>query len=98
MSEFKLRETLAEIDRLRKQARVCEDMHTHWMGSDNEMVEVTQSVVRRRYLWNKKVHSELVMSTTERELFRDWLSLRKGQLLMKADALVETLRAQRSEP
>ena len=87
MSEQAIRLKLAEIDRLRAEAGTCERMHTHWMGSDNELVEIRPVIVRRRWRPDKQFHSERVMGANERELFRSWLSSRRTQL----DAQVEVL-------
>jgi hypothetical protein len=90
MSEAELRKQLAEIDRLRADAKVCTKMHSHWMYHDGELVEVKTITVRRRWRTGE-THSERVMPPVERELFTTWLYERAQQLNADADALAAAL-------
>lgn len=89
--EQAIRAKLAEINRLRAEAQLCDRMHTHGMYSDNELVEIQPVIVRRRWRTDKKLHSERVMTSSERDLFRSWLSSRRTQLDAKVEVLTNEL-------
>jgi len=91
MDEQETRVALKDLDRLRKDAANCEDMHTYWDGSDGELVVDSTVKVVRRWRGDKQVHSEIVMSTAQREIFRDWLSNRASSLRQEAEALEQTI-------
>ena len=91
MNEQETRVALKNLDRLRKAAANCEDMHTYWEGSDGELVVDSTVKVIRRWRGDKQVHSEIVMSTAQREIFRDWLSNRASSLRQEAEALEQTI-------
>ena len=87
MNEQETRVALRDLDRLRKDAANHEDMHTYWAGYDGELVVGSTVKVVRRWRADKQVHSEIVMSTAQREIFRSWLSNRAACLRLKAEAL-----------
>jgi len=87
MNEQETRVALKNLDRLRKAAANCEDMHTYWEGSDGELVVDSTVKVIRRWRGDKQVHSEIVMSTAQREIFRSWLSNRAACLRQEVEAL-----------
>ena len=91
MNEQETRVALKDLDRLRKDAANCEDMHTYWAGHDGELVVDSTVKVVRRWRGDKQVHSEIVMSTAQREIFRDWLSNRASSLRQEAEALEQTI-------
>ena len=91
MSESVLRDRLAEIDRLRAEVDLCEEMHTHWMGHDGELVEIRPVTVRRRWRGTETLHSERVMSREEIRVFLTWLSVRASQLRAEANVLSDAL-------
>lgn len=90
-AEQELREKLARIDRLRTDARLCESMHTHWMGHDGEIAEIYPVIVRRRWRSPQTTHSERVMPRGERDLFLHWLSDRALELYGEANEIAATL-------
>lgn len=90
-AETDLRDKLARIDALRRDAQIAEQMHSHWMGHNGELVTVTSVIVRRRWRGEKTVHTEIVMTTDEREIFRDFLVQRKRRKTEEANALAATL-------
>lgn len=95
MAEEEIREKLAKIDYLRAEADVAEKMHSHWMGSRTELVEIEERkvIVRRRW-WSTTpalTHSEIIMTPTERDLFCDWLVTRVWSLRSEADAIAASL-------
>ena len=87
MNEQETRVALKDLDRLRKDAANCEDMHTYWADSDGELVVDSTVKVVRRWRGDKQVHSEIVMSTAQREIFRSWLRNRAGCLRQEVAAL-----------
>jgi hypothetical protein len=89
-NESALREALAEIDRIRVKAKIAEEMNAHWLGHDGELVTIKTVVVRRRWR-DKTVHSEIVMSKKERDLFLDWLDAYGKTLRAEADQLTQLL-------
>jgi len=91
VNEQEVRVALKDLDRLRKDADNCEDMHTYWAGHDGELVVDSVVKVVRRWRGSKQVHSEVVMSAAEREIFRAWLSNRANSLRVRAESLEATI-------
>jgi len=89
MTETEMRETLAKIDRLRAQEKVCTQMTERWSSyKEEQLVEVR---VRRQWMTGKQVRSERVMSDTERALFLLWLGARKAEIVAEVGALARWL-------
>ena len=96
-TEPEIRKTLAEVDRLRGEADLCQTMHTYWIGHDGELVAIAPVILRRRWRSPITTHSERIMTRGETRLLIHWLSDRGRSLRKQADELAATLLPQAEE-